>query len=155
MKSNTDAASWENPELSGRDQWSSFMAHGQNVQIDPLQVRVGDMLLIALKGEVKVGSQPHRLIAPWGTIQVRTPGMCCDETGWHVSTVCVQCVRESWLWDYIFRNVRTLRNFAHGTPRAYDYFGCRCELCIRAHRDYLNGTLAHETPARKREFTTR
>lgn len=140
MKSSTDAANVGNPGNSGNPEWSAFIANGVNVQIDPNQVRVGDWLLIAEKDSVKVGSKPSRLIAVYTDIQVVMPDSCVFEGEPHTSTVCTQCVRESWLWDYLFRNVRTLRNFAHGTARAYDYFGCRCARCTRAHNAYLGPT---------------
>ena len=136
----TDATNTGNPGNSYPSEWSAFMAHGQNVQLDPNQVRVGDLLLIATKDSVRIGSKPSRLIAEYDTIQVNHHESCGKEGEEHAMTVCNQCIRGSWLWDYLFRNVRTLRNFAHGTPRAYDYFGCRCDPCTQAHNAYLGPT---------------
>lgn len=140
MQSYTDAAIVGNPGNSGKSEWSQFMAHGRDVQIDPFQVRVGDVLLIALKSDVKVGSKPSRLIAPYQDITVLASDLCVIDGECHSMSVCVRCIRESWTWDYFFRNVRTLRNFAHGTARAYDYFGCRCARCTKAHNAYLGPT---------------
>lgn len=104
-----------------------------NVQIDPSSVKAGDKLLLALKEDVLVGSKRTRLIARWIDITVRTPDMCIQDDLWHAMSVCTECIRDSWLWDFLFRNVRTLPGFAHGTNRAYDVFGCRCDDCTRAH----------------------
>lgn len=128
------------PGNPGNSEWSRFIAHDRDVQIDPHQVRTGDMLLIAEKDTVRVGSHVNRLIAVYTDIQVVLPDSCVFEGERHTSTVCTLCIQESWLWDYLFRNVRTLRNFAHGTPRAYDHFGCRCARCTRAHNAYLGAT---------------
>lgn len=142
MKDSTDAAIRRNPGNSGM---SEFIVNDWNVQIDPDEVRVGDILLIAEKSSVRAGSHPQRLIAAYADIQVVQPRMCEVEGERHSMSVCTQCIRGSWLWDYFFRNVRTLRNFAHATARAYDYFGCRCARCIEAHQVYLGARYLGDT----------
>lgn len=167
MKDSTDAANWENPGNSGTsvkrvrkhvkhlddikqynkgkvedwttsDDLSVFVTvNWGNVQIDPNQVKVGDVLLFAPKEEVLVGSIRSRLIARYNTTVVLSPDMCVCQGERHSMTVCTECIRESWLWDYLFRNVGTLRNFAHGTNKAYDAFGCRCDDCTLAHSRHL------------------
>jgi hypothetical protein len=118
-----------------KSSWGEFMTRDYgNVQIDLNQVNLGDILLVAPKELVIVGSTKNRLIASYGTKEVMSPETC-DEDG---STVCTQCIRESWTWDYLFRNTRLMSGFKHGTPRAYDVFGCRCNPCTSAHSAYMS-----------------
>jgi hypothetical protein len=129
------------------DDMSEFVTtYWGNMQIDPNQVQVGDVLLAALKEDVVIGSTRNRLIARYGTMTVLTPQECNNQEIPHGMSVCTDCIRGSWLWDYLFRNTREMSGFCHGYPRGYDAYGCRCDPCTRAHRAYLADTTRPYSP---------
>lgn len=116
-----------------------------NVQINPYRVKTGDFLLLAEKRLVIVGSHRNRLIANYTTLRVRMPHQCEMDGIAHTMTVCTSCIHGSWTWDYLIRNISDMSNFVHGTNRAYDYFGCRCDFCTEAHQIYSNPDPQYKT----------
>jgi len=104
-----------------------------DLQIDPTKVRAGDVVLLALKEDVKVGSTRQRLIAKWQDTTIRSPEACIEDGLRHQLTVCTVCLKW-WALDYLIRSVPA---FKHNTARAYDAFGCRCTRCSDAHYRYL------------------
>lgn len=109
-----------------------------NVQIAWKQVKPGDVVTIAPKERVLIGSHRRRLIAQWCDVTVRTPEACILQDDPHLFTICPECI-ETWCWDYLIRDTSDMAGWVHGSARAYDYFGCRCDPCTIAHGKYLTG----------------
>lgn len=135
----------------GRDPSVFIVEKFGDVQINPYRVKTGDFLLFALKSMVVVGSTRYRLIAAYTTMRVLMPHQCEMDGLTHTLTVCTSCIHGSWRWDYLIRNISDMSNFVHGTNRAYDVFGCRCDFCTEAHQIYTNPDAKYKQ--RKRPWT--
>ena len=109
-----------------------------NVQIDHNRVKPGDVVTVALKERVIIGSHRRRLIAQWSDQTIVSRETCEAQETPHCFTICPECI-EVWCWDYLIRDTSHMINWAHGTSRAYDHFGCRCDPCTIAHGKYLTG----------------
>lgn len=122
----------------GEDPTAYITRDWGNVQIAWKSVKPGDVVTIALKERVVIGSHRRRLIAQWNDHTVVSRETCEAQEIAHCFTICPECI-EVWCWDHLIRDTSDMVEWAHGSARAYDYFGCRCDPCTIAHGKYLAG----------------
>jgi hypothetical protein len=104
---------------------------GVQVAVDWQNVRVGQVVQIALKEDVRpasVSSPRQRIMAPYVQMVIVSHDVCtsCKGDSEKSQTICPECI-ESWGYDWFVRYDETFTS--HGNPRSYLYFGCRCPEC--------------------------
>jgi hypothetical protein len=105
---------------------------GVQMAVDWKNVRVGQIVQIALKEDVRPASTSalrSRIMAPYVQKVIVSTDVCTTCAGDvdnDVQTICPECI-ESWGWDWFVRFDRKFNT--HGETRIYQYYGCRCPEC--------------------------